>query len=207
MLIISDTHTDFNTLFSILDNSKEKNIIMLGDHGFGESINNIMIMSTAYLHQFYPHLTFYIIQGNHDNSEYMQRYINVKTILSKNGWETYKIEGKNCLFIPGAYSYDKELQLAQGTYYFDEEMQFMYFIHLIENGPKNIDLLFSHDTSLDNYYRFHENTKKSRTNQALKFVYKNYVNIPKYHGHLHSSYCDDKMNIIGLGINESVLKQ
>ena len=204
MLIISDTHTDFNTLFSMLDNSKEKNIIMLGDHGFGESINNIMIMSTAYLHQIYPTKQFYIIQGNHDNSEYMRPYSNIKTILSKNGWETYTIERKNCLFIPGAYSYDKKLQLAQGTYYFDEEMQFIYFIHLIENGPKNIDLLFSHDTSLDNYYRFYKNAKKSRTNQALKFVYEIYRNVPKYHGHLHNSYVNNDLLISGLEINESV---
>lgn len=202
MLVISDTHTGFNELFSILDKTSEKNVIMLGDHGFGEHINNIMAMSTAYLHQFYPHLTFYIIQGNHDNSEYMKNYRNVNCILSKNGWEAHKIEGKNCLFIPGAYSYDKALQLAQGTYYFDEEMKFVYFINLIENGPK-VDLLFSHDTALDNYYRFYETTAKSRTNQALEFIYSNYDNVPKYHGHLHNSYTDGNTN--GLGINESVI--
>jgi len=213
MLVISDTHTNFKYLIDAINHTSEKNIILLGDHGFGED-GNYGVFSTDVLYSLVENAGkhIYCIAGNHDNQSHMDDIYGlnyIHCIRTSNGPKVYTIEDKQCLFVPGAYSFDKQLQIAQNSWYENEEMAYVMMRDFEDTYVflrHQIEYLFSHDTSINNYeYLYHETTP-SFTNQFMYHLYTmSNKCIPKIHGHLHIPYYDYDKNVIGLGINQSML--
>jgi predicted phosphodiesterase len=205
MQIISDTHCEYEVLISHIKNTTEENIILLGDHGFGLDYMGLPF-TTKFLSQMFPNKYFWAISGNHDNQAFMTNEPNVYTITTKSGPQIFYIEGKDILMIPGAYSYDKNLQLMQSSWYEDEQMSWQRWAKFLnEFKVMPFDVIMSHDTSIVNYYLSYRKTDESLTSNGLEYIYNTFPTIPKYSGHLHNSFYNSRLNNIGLGINQSLL--
>ena len=162
--VMGDIHgmaTSFHSRISRYINNPQPNdiIIICGDVGL-EYGNYISTALKEEMHNFPG--TIYIMRGNHDtrywrdhtnwiqenNLLYQKEYDNIKYIKDEGG--LYNIAGNNILFIPGAYSIDKEHRLDYGLpYEWEEQLTWTEQNNIIDIcNNNNIDYVISHTCPL-----------------------------------------------------------
>lgn len=211
--VIADIHGNLYKLDECLRNCPRnvKDVILLGDIGFGFFDNN------EFFHVLsgYSRKNFIIVQGNHDNPGLIPEECgNVRTVTTKKGYRILTVDGKRCLFIPGAYSYDKDLRIMfnQGWWEDEEcsEQDLFEMLDAFENDDEIpiIRHIFSHDAPLTSYLYFYEDTKISRTNHTLNSLLESTEDFETtwVHGHLHQAYVKRirETTIIGLGADDAI---
>lgn len=162
--VMGDIHgmaTSFHSrvYFCIDDPQPDDAIIICGDAGL-EYGNYISKSLKQEMQEFSR--TIYIMRGNHDtrywrdhpdwvqenNLLYQKKYDNIKYIKDEGG--LYNIAGNNILFIPGAYSIDKDYRLSRGACYeWEEQLTWAEqdnIINICNNN--NIDYIISHTCPL-----------------------------------------------------------
>lgn len=191
-----------------INNPSENDIIIcLGDTGL-EYGNCVQGSLKKAMHRF--HGQVYVMRGNHDNRYweqhqdqwiiqdnlmYQKKYDNIKYI--KDEGDILSINGQNILFIPGAYSIDKDYRLSHNLpYEFKEQLNYFEMCDLYDKAAAtHIDYVISHTSPLcvedsykDLFLDFIDQSKVSKTME--KFLDEIYVLVGKdvkrwYFGHFH----------------------
>ncbi|RTL00159.1 MAG: metallophosphatase family protein [Proteobacteria bacterium] len=206
MFVISDVHGDVSKIYKLLEKKPlhEKYVILLGDIGYG--FPEFDVERLNWLFQSMPTVSFYVVQGNHDNADAMMcNFPNVRMITTHTGAKVYYINSKAILLVPGALSYDKNMRVPNVSWWQNEQMTDEQLSDVIELGPQ-VDLIISHDAPLQQYFMFFPETKTSLTNRALDMVLFSLIrenkNIIWVHGHLHYTYLERKNGVTLCGIGE-----
>ena len=194
MYIISDIHGDVNTFLKLMPKKpfQEKEVVLLGDVGYGfpefdvDRFNDFLLRNS--------HISFYIIQGNHDNADCMNTYMhNVWYITTESGAIVHHIDNNSVIMIPGALSYDKNLRVPGLSWWENEQLSEEQLSKVVELA-KDCDIILSHDAPLQQYFMFFPETKPSGTNRALDMLLMELIRTQKktlwLHGHLHENYID-----------------
>lgn len=206
MYIISDIHGDVNTFLKLMSKKplQEKEVVLLGDVGYGfpefdvDRFNDFLLRNS--------HISFYIIQGNHDNADCMNTYMhNVWYITTESGAIVHHIDNNSVIMIPGALSYDKNLRVPGLSWWENEQLSEEQLAESIKLAT-SCDIILSHDAPLQQYFMFFPETKTSMTNRALDTLLFSLIrenkNITWVHGHLHYSYLERKNGVTLCGIGE-----
>lgn len=158
--------------------------------------------------------TFVVMRGNHDNRyhymarnnpdrwsftddgmyAYENKYPNIMYVKDIGG--VYTIDGKDILFIPGAYSVDKYYRLANGLAYEPrEELSWFEADNLFEEiDSKHFDYVISHTAPLSLVPKLEhlflaqvdQGSVSHWTEKICDEVYTNYSFKHWYFGHFHS---------------------
>ena len=191
--------------------TKDDYVIIAGDAGL-EYGQYSMGSLKKYMNKF-P-CTFVVMRGNHDNRyhymarnnpdrwsftddgmyAYENKYQNIMYV--KDGGGVYTIDGKDILFIPGAYSVDKYYRLANGLAYEPrEELSWFETDALFaEIDSKNFDYVISHTAPLSLVPKLEhlfldcvdQRCVSQWTEKICDEVYMNYKFKHWYFGHFHS---------------------
>lgn len=204
--LISDVHGNKKVLRKLIIESLTNDIILMGDIGFGFTDGITMDFFNDY-----PDKKFMLIQGNHDNADYMISLFNVKAITTYSG---YKFDyNTKTLYIPGAYSYDKNQRTNGISWWDNEEMtmnQLQSLIDFVATNCHDIKNIISHDCPVSMYHNFFPETTNSKTNMSLDFIKEIILEaettVNWYHGHLHHgySYRVGNLNMFGIGMETGI---
>jgi len=206
MFVISDVHGDVGKIYKLLEKKPlhEKHVILLGDIGYGFPEFDVYSLNRLFASM--PTVSFYVVQGNHDNADMMVcSYPNVRMITTHTGVRVHYINNKAVLLVPGALSYDKNMRVPGVSWWQNEQMTDEQLSEVIELGPQ-VDLILTHDAPLQQYFMFFPETKTSMTNRALDTLLFSLIrenkNITWVHGHLHFAYLERKNGVTLCGIGE-----
>lgn len=217
--VAGDTHgdaEDFRNIISQIENPKpEDYIIIAGDAGL--EYGNFIMGSCKKVMKKFPG-KWIIMRGNHDTRywreypdwpitkdgqfKYQEKYPNI--LYVRDGGQLSRVDGYDILFIPGAYSIDKEYRLSKGWPYEPEEQltqtELINLALLAENF--HIDFIIGHTYpfSIEKYlqYLFINGIKQSEVDKTMEHAIDNILsknNTWKHYffGHMH----DDKSDIKG----------
>lgn len=171
--ISADIHGDKNRIYDIISQlphlSKEDTVIIAGDAGL--EYDNYDMGATKKAMNKMP-CSWLIMRGNHDNCYYanhwqdddwhidttlynapvviQDKYPNIHYIMDEGG--IYNVQGNKILFLPGAYSIDKDYRLIKGWPYNPrEQLTEEDFIDLYDDFMESdtaIDYVVSHTCPL-----------------------------------------------------------
>lgn len=204
-----------NIIAQIPNPSADDYIIIAGDAAL--EYGNHVMGSCKKVMQKFPG-KWIIMRGNHDNRywrdhpdwpvtvdgqfKYQKKYPNI--LYARDGGQISKIEGYNILFIPGAYSVDKNYRLQRGWPYEPEEQltktELTNLALLAENY--HIDFVIGHTypMSIEHYlhYLFLGYVKQSEVDKTMEYEIDNILSKNDtwkhyFFGHMH----DDKGDIQG----------
>lgn len=155
VLILGDIHGNFKHIKWIIKSRQLTGvtIIQVGDFGVG-SMPKHDVRLLELLNEFLKETNcfLYAIRGNHDDPKYFDGSYIMSNLKLMPDYSIEKIDGKNFLFVGGAYSIDRKLslnkmQLAAGygldepEYWFDEH--FILDLNKLED-IKDIDVVITH---------------------------------------------------------------
>lgn len=187
MRFIGDIHGNIKNYVDIVEHALivgENTTIQVGDFGMGFKIDYDRLNSL--------HGDNYFIRGNHDNLHKCLEYTDDNLKYIPDG-SSMAIEGKEILFVGGAFSIDWKLRKEGVSWWRNEELSISELYDIIDGVVKRnkpYDIIVSHDCpesacSLiqNGYVNFSD--WNSRTRHALEEIL--VVNKPKMwvHGHWH----------------------
>jgi hypothetical protein len=113
-LVCGDIHEQFGYFNSFLNKHPHiKIILQVGDLGFWPGINNNKIIS--------PNTKIFWCPGNHENWEELKKLRDIEIFPNVFYMERGSIltleDGRNVLFMGGAYSIDRSLRIERGNHY------------------------------------------------------------------------------------------
>ncbi len=162
-IILGDIHNDYKSLkiFQEKYSNDFNGIIQVGDFGYGfsyeKSMQNDKLLhkDSKFLKNSSDDFKIYFIRGNHDNKNKILE--DVKSNIFNDCIEYIpdgiikKIGNKNCLFIGGAGSIDRESRLEGVSWWANETLnheEMNNIIDAIKNNKEKIDYVISHDCPL-----------------------------------------------------------
>jgi hypothetical protein len=155
MKIVGDIHADFNFIAGAIQESKDENIIQLGDFGLGFASYEHDIDSLRWLNSLLEDSksTLYVIRGNHDNPFFwssdfildMETTMGLHHIKLVPDNTIVRIENKTCYMAGGAISIDRTKRKAEISWWPNEVYKFVTPSNTREHGK--IDLVFTHNIS------------------------------------------------------------
>jgi predicted phosphodiesterase len=187
MRFIGDIHGNVSNYSAIVENALEhgvKNTIQVGDFGMGFKIDYEKLRQL--------NGNNYFIRGNHDNLDKCREYTDSNLEYIPDG-ASLNIEGREILFVGGAFSIDWQLRKEGVSWWRNEELSISELYDIIDavvKRNKSYDIIVSHDCPesacgliQNGYVNFSD--WNSRTRHALEEVL--VVNKPKMwvHGHWH----------------------
>lgn len=210
VLIVGDTHGDAQFVSNIHAAARAANvdtIVQLGDFGYNFD-NNVLASIEAWLDRDENH-QWYWLDGNHDHHDYIEQDI------LKGSWSPYPVPhfhdrmfycprgsvrvigDKQCMFMGGAFSIDKEYRKAHVSWWPQEMIRQIDVQRAFEVADTHdpIDVVFSHDCPPSEYvdtwlksegYKVDHNSNSNRA--ALGYVVDHVRPQHLYHGHYHLRY-------------------
>jgi len=163
ILICGDTHMEFGKLNQLLSKKQPDMVIVVGDfgywpslmevrlnYGWGGSTTNYIKKETNCLSKIKPGKTkIYWVDGNHEQHSELNKYQNGKIHeLEKNiffcsrGSSLTLSDGRNVLFIGGAYSIDKNQRTERVDWFHEETISNKDYDKAISH--EKIDIVISH---------------------------------------------------------------
>ena len=219
--ITGDKHGDFSEVYAFCCKNKTTRddlMIVLGDAGINYYANEQDIYLKNSLLQ-YP-MTFFCIHGNHEerpeNIEgyktkifhgglvyYEEEYPSL--LFAKDG-EIFDLNGKQTVVMGGAYSIDKEIRLAYGWGWWEDEQPSeeikRYVEQQLEKFGWKVDMVLSHTTPLkyEPVEVFMSGVDQSRvdksTEEWLNHIEEKLSYQKWYCGHYHTEKKIDKLEIM-----------
>ena len=223
-LLIGDVHGDIFNLEKVFKKAVSedcKNIIQLGDFGFGFPSYTLFHSQIEQLIERYK-IPLYFLKGNHDNHEILNKYTSI-TELSKdyyfipNGVE-FSFDGVSFIAYGGAYSIDKKFRTEGVDFWRDEEISIS---DVYNSKGKVADIMLTHDTpytsNIMDYMVLLPIEEAMENRKKLQAIVEEIKPKKIFHGHYHSrincsaNYTEGEIvtwfPCIGLAANVNKLEQ
>jgi Icc-related predicted phosphoesterase len=221
VMIVGDTHNDTGFLEQLLFSHAKDEVdvvVQLGDFGlmlsmFGPIVKWLVDNPTA---------KFIWLDGNHDNHEYIETIIMddrepdhpvpmvfadwlnkpdladtvTDRLLYAPRGSTTRIGSKNCMFLGGAVSIDRQWRTPGIDWWWNEDISESDRRRAVEVAENNsIDVLFTHDAPSTDYleewlnkYGYKNDHASHRNRLAINDVIDAAFPERVYHGHMHVAY-------------------
>ncbi|MBQ7113155.1 MAG: metallophosphoesterase [Clostridia bacterium] len=223
--ITGDTHRDFcrvEAFCASVGTSKEDVLIILGDAGinyFGGGRDRHLKKRLSKL----P-ITLFCIHGNHERRPYtvssyreaewsggaVYRENAFPNLLFAKDGEIYDLDGKKCIAIGGAYSVDKELRLANGWGWWEDEQPSEeikgYVEGRLSSRNNRVDYILSHTCPLryepqEAFIRGVDESKVDKSTGLWLDEIEGRLDYTKWYcGHYHIEKSIDKMRFLYKGV-------
>lgn len=137
--LVGDIHGRSHNLAETLDNLEPGALIILGDVGFGFSLEIDERLQNDFCQWEEKGWSIYLIRGNHDNPEYWKNVQRGCTMLPEN--RVITINGKRFFISGGGISLDRWQRVPNKSYWFDE---YIYVPPYVLQEVKDIYGILSH---------------------------------------------------------------
>ena len=157
LIIVGDTHGEFEGLNRILREVRPENAIVAGDFGFWKAGDFDMRPARKWLHSSLenPRTRVYFCDGNHENHarlrEFASRARPGRPVRIRQGlWYMPRgciaeIAGRRILFAGGAYSIDKDYRTPGKTWFPEEDLTPAEARRILSQpGLRDVDMVVSH---------------------------------------------------------------
>ena len=192
IIIIGDVHRDFGILNAFINKHRPKMIISCGDFGYWPRIKEKskgnrppkpLTVKTG-------DTKVYFCDGNHEDHwslnqlENNEVYPNV--FYMKRGSVLTLHDGRNCLFMGGAQSIDRDMRLEGFDWFPEEEISWKDMENLPDPNTK-IDIVISHTCPSDIISQIggYNTTVEDWSRKALSHIRQLYLPDLWYFGHFH----------------------